>query len=115
MSDLIASKQNYYSSSYSSKREIVLLLLELYKGKWETFDMMYNHILNTKDILESDLDEVFESMFSVIYDYSEQKQQNASNKLSAINQRLNQMKELEKKERESEDIDNNLDNMLNKI
>jgi len=76
---------------------------------------MHTYILNTKDILETDLDEVFESMFSVIYDYSEQKHQDAYKKLSSINQRLEQMKQIEKKERESEDIDGNLDNMLNKI
>lgn len=94
----------YYKLPLSEKRVSVLALLKGLEGKAEVFDTLFEHILNNPDTLvETELDEVYESIISVLIEESEEKTQASISRLSEINSRLEQMRAQEQKERESED------------
>ncbi len=101
--DYSKEKASYYQLPLSEKRVNVLALLKWLEGKAEVFDVLYQHILNEpQSLIESEVDEVYESIMSVLIEDSTEKMQASLDHLNEINDRLNIMRENERKEREME-------------
>ncbi len=67
------------------------------------FDALYEHILNQpQTLIESEVDEVYESVMSVLIEDGMEKMQASLDHLGEISSRLKAMKEQEERERKEE-------------
>lgn len=100
-------RSDYYLLPLSEKRVTTLALLKGLEGKAEVFDTLYQHILNNpQNLIETELDEVYESIMSVLIEDSDEKLQVSLDRLNEVSIKLEQMREKERRERETEDVGN---------
>lgn len=101
----------FYSFSFTDKRQVIIDILASLIGKDDIFEWMHKYILeHPGDVMETDLDEIYSAIRTIIDSSRMEDQRLAIKKLGNIQERLTEMYAKEKQERQEETV--GLDAML---
>jgi hypothetical protein len=92
--------ENYNTLSFDNQREIVLWILETFRGKWETFDLIYDYIVRWEGVTKEDLQDVYRSLMETAYQTDQENEKHALEKLESVKTKAILMREQERQEAE---------------
>lgn len=111
--DLKKFKEDYDKYSYEQKKETVITMLQALLWKWENFDKIYNFIINNPEqVFENELDQVFVILLLGLYENQQEKLKEIELKLNVVIDKMKQLREQERKEKEEDDAEKFLNNAL---
>ncbi len=111
--DLKKFKEDYDKYSFEQKKETVVTMLSWVLWKWDNFDNIYNFIINNPEqVYENELDEVFGILLLWMYQDNQDKLKEAEWRLDIVKNKMMQLKEQERREKEEDDAEKFLDNAI---
>lgn len=115
MNNVAKYKQNYYKLGILWKKQILMILLKPLLGKEDIFNNIYNYLdtTSTDQLIESELDEVYEILIEAAWKIEDKAFKQAASKLENIKIKMSEMKKLEQemKMEEEKEIESLFDNI----
>ena len=91
--------QDYQNMSFEERKSIVIAMLEELKDKSETFAIVHEYISDCPTVSDQDLQDVYNSIVSTLYEIDEEKQKIAVSQLTNIREKALLIKQKEDEER----------------
>lgn len=91
--------EEFKKLSFDERKEIVVGILESFRGQGETFDLVYDYIIRWVNITDQDLQDVYDSLIKTAFQIDKEKETQAIQNLESVRSKAVIMREQEEQER----------------